>query len=552
MTAVDSHRSDLHAVQQQAHQLADRIAGATGDAAALGFVEQFEALRSRLFSQRSWAWLAHQRNLTDSAAQAERDFWNSAEGTLQQLETLFFQALLGRETVLLPHLGPQIFKIARSAALPHSLEAEDLSQNAAKAHSDLSTLLSRPHIEMAGDTFSAAGLRKLFTHPSRDIRRAAWEARDAFCAAHADELNASITRLNALRHRRARALGFTDYAELAYREQRRVDHTPDDVARFRSAVLTHVVPLCAEVIDHHASRLRIDSMMVYDEELVAPTGAPKPHGDLAWFLDTATAVCREVHPRLGECMTTIVREGLFDLEARPTKVQTGACMFLADRRLPFILATYSGYPRDVGTIIHELGHAFQQYAARQQPLLDYVVAGAELGEFYAMGMTVVTIPWLSRFFPSTERTLTRTTIWNLIRSIPFIALIDHFEHELFTQPARSVREYDLRWRELEKLYMPWRTYGPSMPNLSAGATWMLFSNTYPAYSIGYALAAASALQLFPLALADQRSTVDAYAQMCTAGASVGFEDASSIGGLSSPFQPETLQALVSELRSVLL
>lgn len=49
-------------------------------------------------------------------------------------------------------------------------------------------------------------------------------------------------------------------------------------------------------------------------------------------------------------------------------------------------------------LIHEAGHAFQVYASRNQPFVDYMWATAETAEIHSMAMEFLTWPWLEKYF----------------------------------------------------------------------------------------------------------------------------------------------------------
>jgi M3 family oligoendopeptidase len=248
----------------------------------------------------------------------------------------------------------------------------------------------------------------------------------------------------------------------------------------------------------------------------------------------------------------MIDDAHFDLESREGKIQGGSCMFICEQRRPFIIASYGRYRRDVDTIIHELGHAFHQHTARHQPLLDYVVATDEASELCAKAMTVLTTPWLGRFFERDTEAHTKETLWKLVAVIPLVTLIDHFEHEAYANPAWSAAERDHAWRELERQYMPWRNYGDAMPKLDSGACWRLYANLSPLHSIGYALAGTGALQLVQRAARDHRAAVQDYVRMCEAGGSISFTELLGLGGLQSPFEPDTIGEVATQMREVLL
>ena len=95
---------------------------------------------------------------------------------------------------------------------------------------------------------------------------------------HGAELDQIYHDLVRLRHGMARKLGFATYTPLGYRRMRRVDYGPDDVARYREQVVTHVVPLVARLLEQRRAAFGWDKLRFWDEALIDPAGNPKPAG----------------------------------------------------------------------------------------------------------------------------------------------------------------------------------------------------------------------------------------------------------------------------------
>lgn len=553
LSRVVSPRPDLDAELKQAHALAAQLAGETSAASVRQIILELDALRARVDGPRSRAWLAHQRDLFDEAARAEVEFWNEAEAVVHEIDAVFWRAVAAREDAVRGEFGEQILCIGKAKRVARSGSAAQLLPEIAAQRTSISQLLSVPVCEVEGDNFSAVGVRKLFRHASRDVRRRAWEVREAFCETKGTEIDASFDRLQTLRFERSRALGFESYLDLAYLEECKVHHTRDELTRFRTAVREAIVPLCEEVLAWNADRLGLgDPLLIYDEEVTSAPGSAAPLGGLSWFTSAVTRVCGQLHPEINDFIADITEYRMLDLEPRRGKTQAGFCMFVPDRRMPYIMATYGGYPRDVDTIVHELGHGFHQYAARNQPLLEYASADDELAELCAMGMTVLTLPWMDQILGSASREAKSEVVWGLVRTIPFVTMLDHFEHEVFSNRDLSGAERCELWRTLEQEYLPWRNYGPTMPRFQAGAGWQLYADTRPLNSSAHGIAAGAALQLLATSASDHPRAVDAYVRMCKAGGSLGFAEVLELGGLQSPFASGVLERLASELRPVLL
>ena len=129
----------------------------------------------------------------------------------------------------------------------------------------------------------------------------------AFFEANAANLDDLYDQLVKLRHGMARKLGFATYTPLGYRRLRRVDYGPDDVARYREQVATHVVPLVGRLLEARRAENGWDRLRFWDEALVDPAGNPKPAGDHDMLVARARTMFDGMDPRLaafyGRCAT---------------------------------------------------------------------------------------------------------------------------------------------------------------------------------------------------------------------------------------------------------
>ncbi len=101
----------------------------------------------------------------------------------------------------------------------------------------------------------------------------------------------------------------------------------------------------------------------------------RPFGDSAWArrADARGAAARSIR-RSGNSPAPILERGLFDIEYRPGKQRGAFCTYVPDRRAPFVFANFTGSRRDVGTLMHEMGHAFQAWQSRDKLAFDYLDA----------------------------------------------------------------------------------------------------------------------------------------------------------------------------------
>lgn len=112
--------------------------------------------------------------------------------------------------------------------------------------------------------------------------------------------------------------------------------------------------------------LEIDDFADYDR--YAPVGSPSP--DISWAeaLGLALSAMESISPVFAELSRKMIDSGRIDAVPRPGKRQSAFTQSIPGQ-LPCISMIFSGKPRDVLTLTHELGHAVHIQLAAGQPYL---------------------------------------------------------------------------------------------------------------------------------------------------------------------------------------
>jgi M3 family oligoendopeptidase len=549
-------RPDLDAVLNQTRGLAAECRSAANGAAALDVVSRWNQVRSTVDTNLNVAHVRYHQNTADDAARTEQDFWNDAAPVLRELDVIYARALLdcphrdaiGRE------LGEQLLRLKECSAATFAPEIKDALAEEARLSTQHVELTAQKEVAFRGEKYTMAGVHKFFGEADRQTRLEAHQARERFLADHAEEFDGIYDRLVALRHGMAGALGLDSFTPLGYRLMTRVGYGPDEVARFRDALRAEIVPLCHQLHQRQRERLGVDTVRFHDENVWDLAGNPKPTGNPAQIVEAARNMYRDMHPDLGAFMDMMMDKDLLDVEQRDGKAPGGFCTNFADLGVPFVFAQFTGTADDLQVLTHECGHAFQAYSsAPRVPVIEYVLGTYEAAEVHSMSMEFLTFPYMERFFGADAERYRRTHLERALVSLPYIALVDHFQHDVYATPTLTPAQRNQRWRDLEATYLPWRDYGPELPHLGRGTVWQRQSHIYqmPFYYIDYALAGVCALQFFAKASTDRAAAMDDYMAICQVGGSLSFTEMLEVGKLESPFDPACLATVAAHSRSVL-
>jgi M3 family oligoendopeptidase len=259
-----------------------------------------------------------------------------------------------------------------------------------------------------------------------------------------------------------------------------------------------------------------------------------------------------MHPKLGAFAQLVADDALFDIDLRDGKTGGAFCTFFPTLGLPFVFANFDGTSRSVTSVVHELGHAFQDYSARGKAALEYLMPTAEAGEIHSLSLEFLAYPHYERLFGAGAARFRRQHLCMLLLMLPYIAAIDEFQERVYAEPHASPAERHAIWLGLERTYLPHRDAG-DIPHLVRGGRWQRQPHVYasPFYYIDYGLALCCALQLWSRSLDDHAATMETYVALCERGGELPFRQLVQSAGLQSPFEPGALAAVARLARAFL-
>ncbi len=365
----------------------------------------------------------------------------------------------------------------------------------------------------------------------------------------APKLDEIYDKMVALRAGMAKKLGFDSYIDYIYLARGRYDYGAKDVEEFRRQVREVIVPLCRRLREEQAARLGVEKLCYYDEALVFPEGNAVPEGDRAELVEKARRMYRELSKETGEFFDFMADHDMFDLETKQGKRGGGYCTFLPEYKSPFIFANFNGTNADVNVLTHEAGHAFEAYtASRNIKLMDMVFSSYEVAEIHSMTMEYFTHPWMELFFGDKAGRYLYSHVMEALEAVPYMVCVDEFQHKVFENPSMTAFDRRKVWKELEKVYLPWRDYD-GHKFLEEGGFWMQKQHIFlfPFYYIDYALAQMGAFEFYGRMKKDRDQAWKDYYRLCQAGGSKGYFELLDLAGLSSPFAEGTVKRAVEGL-----
>jgi M3 family oligoendopeptidase len=532
---------------------AELNAAATGPA-AIAVVEQWDKLRREIETWSALVNLRFNQDTTNEQYKRDREFCDEITPKLTDLDVRIKRLLLKhpRRADVEGKFGPQAFALWDADVLAFDPAIIDDLVREANLQAEYNELTAGAKLQFRGQTYNLSGIVKFREDADRQTRHDSEAVRWQWYADNRPQLDRIYGDLVRLRHEMAKKLGFADYIGLGYKRMKRVDYSQADVEQFRAEVREHLVPLAVELRKQQAAKLGVERLMFWDDAVHDPAGNPAPHGEHDWMVERAKRMFDAMGPDLGDFFRLMVAGKLTDLKNREGKAGGGFCTSFPSYGLPFIFANFNGTKHDVEVFTHEMGHAYQGYQSRNQPLVDYLWPTYESCEIHSMGLEFLTWPHMDQFFEQDAERFRRVHLTQGLLFIPYGVAVDHFQHLVYAKPDATPAERHAMWQEMERMYLPWRDYG-DLPHVASGGFWQFQRHIYlsPFYYIDYTLAQTCALQLWVRSQKDPAGTLAAYNTLCTRGGEAPFQELARSAGLVSPFQKGCLRDVVGQAKVAL-
>lgn len=550
---VQASRPSVESMSEQITAIQEQFKKAGSQSDRHQCIMQWDALRRNLDTWSSLTHLNFAQDTKNPDYKAEQDFADEALPGFTNLEVEMKRMLLSSEhrEEMAEAIGSHAFRLWESDVKTFDPAVKNELVQEAKLKAEYIELMASAKIEIDGKTVNLSGIQPYITHQDRALRYEAVTKRWDFFKENKERFDGIFSELTALRTKMAHALGFKNYVELGYERMQRVDYNAEDVARFRKQVVEDLVPLCVELREKQREALGVEKLMYWDEAVHSIHGNPTPKGDGAWMIEQAKSMFNQMNPELGEFFSMMADKGYLDLETREGKAGGGFCTSFPSIGVPFVFANFNGTKHDAEVFTHEIGHAFQNWCSRKHQPLDYLWPTYESCEIHSMSLEFLCWPHMELFFKESAEEFRKLHLTESLFFIPYGVAVDDFQHRVYENPDATPEERHAMWREVEKIYMPWRDYG-DLDFLGEGRRWEFQRHIYlmPFYYIDYTLAQTCALQYWVRAEEDRDEAMTSYVELCKRGGKAAFQTLTRSANLVSPLEDGCLKKVVEKARSL--
>ena len=388
----------------------------------------------------------------------------------------------------------------------------------------------------------------------RDVRRAAWEVSTARRLQDRERIDDLFDQLLPLRQEIAANAGFGNYRDYQFANLHRFDYTPDDCHAYAAAVEKEVVPLMRKLDAEREQMLGLDALKPWDLAVDVHGRPPlRPFGedDTDTLVTKTREIFNRLDPELAEDFDVLRRRNNLDLGSRKNKQPGGYQSTLSEAREPFIFMNAAGLQRDVETLLHEGGHAFHALAARDEPLTFLRHAPMEFCEVASMSMELLALPHLGVFYEGDAEAADRARRHQLegMSVLAWIAVIDQFQHWLYTHPGHSRDERTAEWLDLLGRFhhnVDWAGHEDARASM-----WQRQLHLFhvPFYYIEYGIAQLGALQIYVRSKKDKAAALKGYRDALALGGTRTLPALFEAAGIKFDFTDATIKPLMDEVQA---
>jgi oligoendopeptidase F len=434
-------------------------------------------------------------------------------------------------------------RIFREENVPLIAKMQTLEQQYAAISGEMSI-----HYKDKEYTMPAAA--NFLRNPDRAVREEVYSLIAKRRLQDVDKLDKLLSELVQLRHTIAVNSGFANYRDYRFVDLDR-QYSVSDCEQFHDAIEKNIVPLCRKIDEERKKKLGYASLKPWDIDVdpsLKPDLKPFTNGD---ELIRKTMQCfEEVSPKLKTGFTFLSDLKRLDLNSRMGKAPGGYNYPLYETGVPFIFMNASGSLRDVVTLVHEGGHAFHSILTHSLKFAGFKEFPSEIAELASMSMELITMSRWNVYFDSDEelKRAKRVHLEDILKILPWIALIDKFQHWMYTHPQHTAEERASTWSDLQKRFSSGMVDWSGFENYRA-TLWQKQLHIFevPFYYIEYGIAQLGALGVWKNFQNNSSQALEKYLGALSLGYTASMPEIYKAAGVRFDFSEQYIKELATFL-----
>ncbi len=315
---------------------------------------------------------------------------------------------------------------------------------------EFGTIAGAMNITYNGEKMTLQKAANLLKSTDRNIRKEVYEAINNRRFQDKEKLDNLLSELIEMRTKAAKNAGYDNYRDYKHDALQRFDYTTQDCLNFHDAVAQTVMPLVNEMHATRKEKLGYKTLKPYDFEVdteLKPAVKAFENGED--LINKSIKVFTKIRPQYGKYLQIMKDEGFLDLDSRIGKRPGGYNYPLYESNIPFIFMNATGNLRDLETMMHEGGHAVHSFLSSHLELTDFKGLPSEVAELASMSMELISLDSMSEFFDNDEdiKRARRHQLEGVLKTLPWIAAVDKFQHQLYLNPTHTVEQRSQMWQD---------------------------------------------------------------------------------------------------------
>ena len=402
-------------------------------------------------------------------------------------------------------------------------------------------------VQYKGETKTMQQMSPYLQSPNRAEREEAWHLLTTRRLQDTEALDSAFDTMFKLRIQIAKNSGYENYLDYIFKDKHRFDYTPQDCKNFHESIEKIFLPLQREILNQRAKKMGLQKLRPWDLSC-DPLGRPalKPFTTGADLVSKCGNLFSRLNPQWKEWYAILEKQNLIDADSRLGKAPGGYQISFDEARVPFIFMNAAGTNQDVYTLLHESGHAFHQFAMAKQEPFAYRDVPSEFAEVASMSLELLGAEDLSDFYNEEDFRRSRLdALQDTISLFSWVAIIDAFQHELYTRPNHTAKDRKEIWLSLQERF----SSGVDWSGLEEARSYLWQKQLHifevPFYYVEYGIAQLGALQVYANAKKDKNQAVRNLIEAEKLGNSRPLPELFNAAGIKFDFSPQTIEPLAN-------
>ncbi len=411
-------------------------------------------------------------------------------------------------------------------------------------------IASNQTFTMDGKEEKSNMLSRYLESEDRKIRKKAWVSESEKHLLDKDKLDKILSDMIECRHQIAINCDFKNYQEYAFLNRKRIDYTKEDCLVLHDTIEKLVVPVCVSLQEKRLKAFDLSSLRPWDMSINVDGPTPKyPIISPEELCERSEYVISLIDKDFHDYYQDMRKNNYFDLDNRKGKMPGGYIALYEHSRHPFIFLNTIGTYCDLRGLMHECGHAFHYYAARHHQFISYRTSPIEFAELVAMSMELFALDHIHHIFtPDDANRIIKTHLESMLRILPWDAMIDAFQHYIYSNPNHTIDERTECWLKLCKRFGGIVNYDGYED--SEASSWQRQLHIYeaPFYYIEYSIAKLGALQLWLHSKSDYPRTLAKLKKAMAFGGSKSLPELFQCAGLKFDMSIDSIAPIIKQIK----